>query len=108
MPDMFVAWLVSSPWALVALALQARYLGVILGPSATAADNYKAPLKKLYQRAKIWLALPLGQAHKFLLWNTMLLPLFSYVDQFWRQPPSITSTLFATLGRLLGGAVSIW
>ena len=59
-----------------------RYLGIVIGPSATPSDTLSGILSKFEARCRHWSKTPLSASYKCKIYNMFLHPLFSYYCQF--------------------------
>ena len=96
-------WLLNSPWKAVKFSNKGKYLGIFLGPGATALDSFQGALGKLATREVKWKKANFSLFNKLESWNIYMATLTSYVDQLYVQPSEVTECLFATLKRFAGG-----
>ena len=97
------SWLANSLWSNVKYALKGKYLGIVLGPDASATDSYSTSVEKLIAREKKWKQPQFSLFHKLEAWNVYLATLPSYVDQLFIQPLEVATTYSDTLKRFVGG-----
>ena len=64
-----------------------RYLGIILGPSATPQDTLNSILTKFHARAAHWSNTSLPPSYRIRVYNMFIHPLFSYYAPFFGSHP---------------------
>jgi hypothetical protein len=68
-------------WAVAKIALQAKYLGFIVGPAVTDKTSFEGPLNKYIERCRFISRLGMGWFKATEMHNIFALPVLSYVAQ---------------------------
>ena len=81
----------------------AKYLGVLFGRSVTVADIFKQAMKKFVQRARSYTRAraTLSVPDRILVANVFLLPIFSYLSQWFLIPHKMVVAINGTLHRFV-------
>ena len=73
-------------WPGIRIAFSGKTLGVPTGVQASVNQAYSLVLDKFHSSLSTWRIGMYGKHEATLLWNSFLLPLYSYLMQFWSPP----------------------
>ena len=105
----------NSAWPNLKVKDQAKYLGILFGKGVTVEQVYAQALSKFQERVTSYCAVKkrFTPPQRVKIANIFLLPLFSYLYQFFFPPPSVLSTIVANLKRWIvplntGTTLGVW
>lgn len=96
-PDGVQEFLRKTSWPNIVFKDRGKYLGVLFGKTVTVADIFFEALSKFKARLAEFQMVPLSLQHRILATNVFLLPIFSYLYQFFLIPRKILKEVKALL-----------
>jgi hypothetical protein len=93
----------SSAWPQIKFVNQAKYLGMLFGNNITTTDIFNPSLVKFRERIESYMPLRprLSVSKRILIANTFLLPIFSYLHQFYLIPHNLNNIIDQLLFRFI-------
>ena len=97
-PPWLEKWFARPGWLEVDLESQrAEYLGVLLGLNVALEDVWRKPLLRFNTQLSKWISLKVSESTKFFICNTFLIPIFSYILNYYLVPPKFAPSVISKL-----------
>ena len=96
-------------WSKIKVVDKTKYLGLYIGHGASIDDIFKEPYDKMQDRLKSYESIKskFSIPKRVLIWNTWILPIFSYVSNFYIMPCDYTSWVDNTCNKWLSNGNKI-